>query len=92
MQDHRIAWPADVAAPGTPAYQHQRELLLELVVDAPAAGEPVAVLARRLGRSRTTVAQAAAALARSGLVATGPSGLRATPAALAFEALWPTRL
>jgi len=92
MQDHRTGWPAHVAAPGTRQYEDQRALLLELVVDPPPGGEAIAALARRLGRPRAAIGTAAAALARSGLLARGPGGVRATAAARAFEALWPTRL
>jgi hypothetical protein len=92
MQDHRTGWPAHIGAPGTSQYEDQRALLLELVVDPPPGGEPIALVARRLGRPSAAIAAAAAALVRSGLLARAPGGVRATPAAQAFEALWPTRL
>ena len=92
MHEHRSDWPAAIAAPGTRRYEDQRRLLLELVVDPPPAGEPIAVLAASLGRSRAAVSVAGRALERAGLAERGQAGLRASPAARAFEALWPTAL
>ena len=38
MQDHRSpGWPEAIAAPGTTAYDDQRLLMLELLVDPPRA-------------------------------------------------------
>ena len=62
------------------------------MVDPPADGESVAVLAERLGRPHAAIAAAAGALTRAGLASPGPGGIRASSAALAFEALWPTGL
>jgi len=92
MHAHRSDWPDHIAAPGSPAFDDQRRLLLELVVDPPSHGEPVAELARRLGRPRTAIRTAARALDRAGLLHRERGTLRASPSALAFEALWPAAL
>jgi hypothetical protein len=93
MHEHRSAgWPQAIARPGTRKYDDQRRLLLELVVDPPADGEPVGLLAAQLDRSRAAITVAARALERAGLAEQGPAGWRASPVARAFEALWPTGL
>ena len=87
--DRRLA---AIASPGTAAFDDQRRLLLELLVDPPPDGDAMADLALVLDRPAAAVAAAADALARAGLAARAGDRVRATPAALAFEALWPVRL
>ncbi len=70
----------------------QRRLLLELVVDPPEAGDRVHDLAARLRESPRAVAGAAAALAADGLAQLEDDVVRASRAALRFEALWPVCL
>jgi predicted transcriptional regulator len=81
-----------LASPGTAAFDDQRLLLLELLVDPPPDGDAIADLARVLDRPPEAVAAAAAALARAGLAERVGGRVRATPTALAFDALWPVCL
>jgi predicted transcriptional regulator len=83
---------AAIASPGTAAFDDQRLLLLELLVDPPADGDAIAELAVVLDRPADAVAAASAALARAGLAESAGDRVRASPAALAFEALWPVCL
>lgn len=83
MQGHRTEPPA----PGSPAFHAQRALLLELVVDPPAAGDAVHELPARLGHDDAAIAAAVDALAAVGLVAQRAGHVFATAAALRFEAL-----
>ena len=93
MHDHRSdAWRDAIAAPGTSAFEHQRLLLLELVVDPPAGGERIADLAVALELPRAAVRTAAAGLVRAGLAELARGRLCASAPAQAFEALWPVRL
>jgi predicted transcriptional regulator len=80
---------AAIASPGTAAYDDQRLLLLEILVDPPADGDALADLAAVLDRPPPAVSAAAAALERAGLAQCGDDRVRASPTALAFEALWP---
>jgi hypothetical protein len=92
MHPHRtVPWPEPIAAPGSRRFDDQRLLLLELVVDPPADGEPIDLLAARLGRSRAAIVAAGKVLQRAGLAEIGAGGLRASAPAWAFEALWPVR-
>lgn len=83
MHGHRTGPPP----PGSPAFAAQRALLLELVVDPPAAGDPVAELPRRLGHARHDVDAAIEELAALGLVHRRAGSVRATAAARRFEEL-----
>ena len=90
MHLHRSAgWPAGVARPGTPEFDHQRRLLLELAVDPPELGDAVAELASTLELTAGEVEAAAAALERAGLLVRRGGRLYAAPVVLAVEALWP---
>ena len=84
--------PAAIASPGTAAFADQRLLLLELLVDPPEEGDAIADLAAVLGRPERAVVAAAAVLARVGLAERRGGLIRASPTALAFEALWPVCL
>lgn len=81
-----------IAPPGTAAFDDQRLLLLELLVDPPEDGDAIADLAAVLGRPEGAVVAAASVLARVGLVERRGPRLRASPTALAFDALWPVCL
>jgi hypothetical protein len=87
--DRRLA---AIASPGTAAFDDQRMLLLELLVDPPRDGDAIADLALVLDRPAGAVAAAAEALVQAGLAARAGDRVRATPPALAFEALWPVCL
>jgi hypothetical protein len=87
--DRRLA---AIARPGTAAFDDQRRLLLELLVDPPGEGDAIADLAVVLDRPAGPIAAAATALAAAGLAERIGERVRATPTALAFEALWPVRL
>ena len=90
MQDHRSApWPVGVARPGTPEYQQQRRLVLELAVMPPEGGDHPADLARTLGYSLAEIEAAADALIISGLAERRRGRLFASSPALALDALWP---
>jgi hypothetical protein len=84
--------PGAIAAPGTAAFDDQRLLLLELLVDPPEDGDALADLAAVLGRPERAVVAAASVLARVGLAERHGRRLRASPTALAFDALWPVCL
>jgi hypothetical protein len=93
MQDHRSPhWPAPIASPGTSAFDDQRLLILELLVDPPAGGDRFDALSATLGRSVPDLRRAAAALARAGLASVERDRVMASPAAVAFDALWPVAL
>jgi hypothetical protein len=81
-----------LAPPESEAFDDQRLLLLELLVDPPAEGDEIAKLAAALGRPATAVSAAAAALARAGLAEYHDERVRATETARAFDALWPVCL
>jgi predicted transcriptional regulator len=81
-----------LASPGTSAFDDQRLLLLELLVDPPSEGDAIADLAQALDRPAGAVAAAATALARAGLAERDGECVRAAPAALAFDLLWPVAL
>jgi DNA-binding IclR family transcriptional regulator len=84
--------PRALAPPGTAAFDDQRLLLLELLVDPPPEGDAVAELAAALGRPERSVVAAASVLARVGLAERRGRRIRASPSALAFDALWPVCL
>jgi hypothetical protein len=81
--------PAAIASPGTAAYDDQRLLLLELLVDPPPEGDAMPDLAAVLERPAGAIAAALAALTRAGLAESRDDRVRASPTALAFDALWP---
>jgi hypothetical protein len=90
MHAHRSAGPlAGVARPGSPAFEHQRRLLLELAVDPPLDGDGVAALASVLELAPEEVEAAAAELERAGVAERRDGRLFATSPVLAVEKLWP---
>jgi hypothetical protein len=84
--------PRALAPPGTTAFDDQRLLLLELLVDPPPGGDAFADLAAVLGRPERALVAAGSALARMGLAERRGGRIRASPTALAFDALWPVCL
>ena len=90
MQDDRSArWPAAVASVDTPQHEHQRRLVLELAVDAPADGDHPSDLALVLGLSRAALDAAADGLVAAGLAERRGDRLFASGATMALDALWP---
>ena len=81
-----------LAPPGTQAFDDQRLLLLELLVDPPAGGDAIADLAAALARPAAAISTAAAALARGGLAERRGERVLASATARAFDALWPVCL
>ena len=73
------------------AREVQRLVLLELVADPPARGDPLAELAARLRQPFADVAEAVETLRGLGLAEREGDVVRASPAARAFDALWPVR-
>jgi hypothetical protein len=93
MQDHRSdRWPARVAHPGTPEFEHQRRLLLELAVEPPVDGDRPADLARTLGLAPEALDAAADALVAAGLALRRGGRLFPSPVTMALDALWPIAL
>jgi hypothetical protein len=90
MHAHRTAGlPAGVARPGTPEFEPQRRLLLELAVDSPANGDSIGDLSAILEVPPAALEAAAAVLERLGLCERRGERLYATTALRAVEALWP---
>jgi hypothetical protein len=90
MHHHRIPDPqGDAASHGARDDHVQRRVLLELVTAPPAAGDRLAALARALGEPNDEVAQAVEALVDAGLAVRDVQTIRASKAALRFDALWP---
>jgi hypothetical protein len=77
---------------GTPEYRTQRLVLLELLVDPPAALEPLDELAVRLREPAAAVRAAGAALAAAGLAVQAGECVGAAATARYFDALWPIAL
>jgi hypothetical protein len=93
MHAHRSAGPpAGVARPGSPEFEHQRRLVLELAVDPPPGGQTVPELAAVLELTLPQIEAAAAGLQRAGLVERRADRLHATPPVLALDVLWPLAL
>ena len=67
MHPHRTA---AAPSPGSSAFRLQRAVLLELLVDPPAAGDAIADLPRRLGAAPADVVAAVAALVDAGAAET----------------------
>jgi hypothetical protein len=90
MQDHRSdRWPPLVAHPGTPEFEHQRRLLLELAVEPPVEGDRPADLARSLEFDPEAIDAAADVLIAAGLALRRGGRLFPSVPTLALDALWP---
>ena len=93
MHHHRNGGPpSPLPDPCGPEYLAQKIVLLELVVDPPAAGDHLDDLRARLGIPPETVEPAATALQHVGLVERRRDVVRSTFAASYFEYLWPVLL
>jgi hypothetical protein len=93
MQDHGSdRWPAFIARPGTPEYEHQRRLLLELAAAPPAEGDRPSDLADVLGFPVQAIEAAADALIAAGLAQRHVGRLFPSEATMALDALWPVAL
>jgi hypothetical protein len=92
MQDQPICGaPAGAPSPGSPEHDVQRQVLLELVTTPPPEGDELGQLAFALREPRRDVEAAVEALVDAGLVERDGDTVRATAAALRFDALWPIR-
>lgn len=90
MHHHRSPRrPPHVASPDTPAFDAQRLLLLEIVADPPPEGDDLSRLASRLQLPRASLETAGQALVAAGLAELATGTIRASEAALSFDALWP---
>jgi hypothetical protein len=93
MQDHPTLGPRGAAPrPGSTAHRVQRAVLLELVTSPPPEGDDIGKIASSLDELRSDVEAAVGELIDSGLATRHVDTVRATPAALRFEALWPIRM
>jgi hypothetical protein len=90
MQDQRIPG-ASSGAPRPGSHQHdvQRRVLLELLTTPPVEGDELSSLADSLDEPRCAVEAAIDALVEARLAQREGDVVRASAAALRFEALWP---
>jgi hypothetical protein len=90
MQDQPIPGaPSDAPRPGSREHDVQRRVLLELLTTPPPDGDELAALAHALDESRRDVEAAVDALIETQLAHRHGDVVRASAAALRFEALWP---
>ena len=93
MHDHRNGeQPSRLPYPDSLEYRAQKLVLLELVVDAPRAGDPLSRLMRLLPVPGSSIEPAIAALESVGLARREADIVRATSPARYFEYLWPVML
>ena len=93
MRHHRNeGWPSRLPGPDSIEYRAQKLVLLEIVVDPPATGDPLSQLIRRLDVPASSIDPAVAALDLVGLAQRYDDIVRATVPARYFEFLWPVRL
>jgi hypothetical protein len=92
MQDHpNPGGPSGAPTPGSVEHRVQRWVLLELVTAPPVDGDELDGLAYGLDELRPDVEGAVRALVDVGLAERDGQRVRATAAALRFDALWPVR-
>jgi hypothetical protein len=92
MQDHpNPGAPSGASSPTELERRVQRWLLLELVTAPPPEGDEIAKLAWGLKELEADVTAAVDALVAVGLAVRDGDCVRATPAALRFDELWPVR-
>lgn len=92
MQDHpNSGAPSGAPSPGSIEHRVQRWVLLELVTAPPADGDELDKLAYGLDELRPDVEAAVQALVEVGLAERDGQSVRATAAALRFDALWPVK-
>jgi len=90
MQHQPMCGPPEAAPPcGSPGHDIQRQLLLELVTTPPPEGDELERLARALSATRREIESAVQDLVDAGLAESHGDSVRASTAALRFEALWP---
>jgi hypothetical protein len=83
--------PLRLPGPGSLQYTAQRLVLLELVVDPPAAGDRFENLCEAVGLADVDAHEGLAALAAAGLAERRTDVVIASTAARYFEHLWPVR-
>jgi hypothetical protein len=92
MQDHpNPRAPSGAPCPGSVEYRVQRWVLLELVTAPPPDGDELDGLIYGLDELRPDVEAAVQALVDVGLAERDGRCVRASAAALRFDALWPAR-
>jgi hypothetical protein len=92
MQDHpNPGAPSGAPSPDSLEHRVQRWVLLELVTAPPVDGDKIDGLAYGLDELRPDVEAAVRALVDVGLAERDGDSVRATPAALRFDALWPVK-
>ena len=90
MHDHPICGaPEGAPSPGSSEHDVQRRVLLELVTTPPPDGDQLGQLVFALGEPRRDVKTAVQGLVDAGLAERDGDTVRASVAALRFEALWP---
>jgi hypothetical protein len=93
MQDQRNGRaPYELPDPASRVYEAQKLVLLELVVDPPAAGDPIETLGEVLQLAYEDIVDAVASLSAVGLADRRENVVFASEAARYFEHLWPTGL
>jgi hypothetical protein len=93
MHSHRNGRaPTELPDPDSRAYEAQKLVLLELVVDPPAAGDHVDTLCAVLELARDDIVAAVASLSAVGLARRQEDTVFASDAPRYFEHLWPTGL
>jgi hypothetical protein len=93
MQDHPISGaPTGAPSPGSVEYELERWVLLELVTSPPSEGDDVPRLGAVLQERQRHVETAVDALVEVGLATRDGRVVRATPAAMRFDGLWPARI
>jgi predicted transcriptional regulator len=93
MHSHRNGRaPSELPDPDSRAYEAQKLVLLELVVDPPEAGDRIDTLCELLELSREDIVPAVASLSAVGLAHRREDTVFASDAARYFEHLWPTGL
>ena len=90
MQHQPMCGPPEAAPPyGSPTHDIQRQLLLELVTHATAGWRRMDRLARALGATRREIEAAVRTWSTPVWPSATATRVRASAAALRFEALWP---
>jgi hypothetical protein len=93
MQDQRNGRaPCELPDPESRAYAAQKLVLLELVVDPPAAGDRIDTLCAVLKLARDDIVAAVDSLSAVGLAHRRGDAVFASEAARYFEHLWQTAL
>ncbi|MGH2946505.1 MAG: hypothetical protein ACRDPC_09660 [Solirubrobacteraceae bacterium] len=83
---------SELPDPDSPAYEAQKLVLLELVVDPPTTGDQIDTFCAVLELGRDDIVVAVASLSAVGLAHRREDTVFASHAARYFEHLWPTGL